>query len=76
MTDQPVVIERDNGSGAVVAVVTLIALALIGYFAYQYFGGQTDATPSDSTNINLEVPTPTPTPIPSGSEEVAPTEAQ
>lgn len=33
MTDQPVVIERDNGSGAIVAIVTLIVLALIGYFA-------------------------------------------
>lgn len=72
MTDQPVVIERDNGSGAIVAIVTLIVLALIGYFAYQYFGGRTDNTPNDSTNINLEVPTPTPTPAPSGSNEVAP----
>ena len=49
------IIEREsNGSGmnAVVAVVALIVIAAIAWFAYQYFAGGNTPT----TNVNVSTP--------------------
>jgi hypothetical protein len=55
-----VVVEKDSGSGmsALLAIVGIIVLAAIAWFAYQYFVSGNAATPT--TNVNVTTPTVTP----------------
>lgn len=54
MADMIVEKERSS-SGPIAAVVTILVLLLLGYLAWQYFGGMNTDT-RDTTDINVTTP--------------------
>jgi hypothetical protein len=55
--NQPVVVQTDGGSGALIAVVVIVLVAVAAFIGYRqgWFKGQNEQ-PKDQ-NINITVPT-------------------
>lgn len=52
MSDQPVVVEKSSSAGPIVAIVAILVLAALAYFAWTYFGTQ----PNNTTNVTVPTP--------------------